>query len=133
MLADQEFIFYDGAGGAAKAPPNPNRFPKGTFALAVDPRTTSGGLQPTSIPGRLMSVTGQKKRPWYLVSRLTQCVPTPYEHCGCFYYGDLDGSPPLLPLKSRHLSLKLILSGLILLNLTLRLWYRHLGWKWILY
>ena len=33
----------------------------------------------------------------------------PYGHYGCVSYGDLDGSPTLLPLKGLHLSLKLIL------------------------
>ena len=47
----------------------------------------------------------------------------PYEHDGCFCYGDLDCFPPLLPLKSPYLSLKLILYGLTLLNLILRLHY----------
>ena len=50
-------------------------------------------------------------------------APPPDEHYGCFYYGDFDGFPPLLPLQSLYLSLKLILSGLILLNSTLRLPY----------
>ena len=45
----------------------------------------------------------------------------PYGHYGCFSYGDPDGFPPLLPLKSLHRSLKLILCGLILRILTLRL------------
>ena len=57
----------------------------------------------------------------------------PYEHCGLFPYGDLDGSPPLLPLKSLYLSLKLILFGPILLNLTLRLPDLLLSLKQIIY
>ena len=56
----------------------------------------------------------------------------PYEHHGCFSYGDLDCFPPLLPLKSLYLSLKLILSGLIMLNLTLRLPYLLVSLKQIL-
>ena len=58
---------------------------------------------------------------------------SPYGHYGCFAYVDLDGSPPLLPLKHLHLSLKLILSGLILLNLTRRRPYLLLSLKRILY
>ena len=44
-----------------------------------------------------------------------------------WHYGlDPDGSPALLPLKGLHPSWKLLGSGLILLNRTLRLRYRHL-------
>ena len=57
----------------------------------------------------------------------------PHEHYGCFSYGDLDGFLPLLPLKSLYLSLKLILGGLILLDLTLRLPYLPLSLKRIMY
>ena len=59
------------------------------------------------------------------------CTWIPYGHC--FSYGDLDGFPPLLPLKILYLSLKLILSGPILLSLTLRLPYLLLGLKQIIY
>ena len=63
-----------------------------------------------------------------------RCVDSsPYEHYGRFSFGDLDGFPPLLPLKSLYQSLKLILSGLIVLNLTLRLPYLLLGLKRIIY
>ena len=48
-----------------------------------------------------------------------------YEHYGCFSSGDLDGFPPLLPLKSLYRSLKLIVCRLILLNVTLCLLYLH--------
>ena len=57
----------------------------------------------------------------------------PYEHYGCFSYGDLDDFPPLLPLNSLHLSLQLILFGPNLVNLTLRLRYLYLGSQWTLY
>ena len=40
---------------------------------------------------------------------LTDGPSAPNEHYYCFCYGDLDGFPPLLPLKSLYLSLKLIL------------------------
>ena len=57
----------------------------------------------------------------------------PYEHWGRFSYGDLDGFPPLISLKSLYLSLTLILSGLNVLNLTLCLPYIFLSLKRILY
>ena len=43
----------------------------------------------------------------------------PYEHCGSFSCGDLDGFPPLLHPKSLNLSLKLTLCALRLLDSTL--------------
>ena len=43
----------------------------------------------------------------------------PYEHCGCFSRGDLDGPSLFVPPKSLHLSLKLILRVPILLDWTL--------------
>ena len=57
------------------------------------------------------------------MARAKVVVEPPYEYYGRFSYGDLGGFPPLLPLKSLYLSLKLILCGLILLNLTRRLLY----------
>ena len=36
-----------------------------------------------------------------------QTQPPPHAHYGCFSCGDLDGFPPLLPLRSLDLSLKL--------------------------
>ena len=50
---------------------------------------------------------------------------TPYEHCGCFSCGDLDGLPPLLPLKSPNPSSKLIICVLVLLDWTLCHLCRH--------
>ena len=43
-------------------------------------------------------------------------ISPPYEHCGCFSCGDLDGPPSLLHPKSLNLSLKLFLGVLTLLD-----------------
>ena len=93
-----------------------------TGHIVVEGNTVLGGREGWFSP---LSQTGHTCRVRVRSELPVLARTSPYEHCACLSCGDLDGLPPLLPLKSLSLSLKLILCVLILVDSTWCHLYLH--------